>query len=146
MKILLFRLSIYLELQINYRRDYLETQNLFQRNPYGDKCTCRRLNHQVMLITSGDIVVWTFWRPSWTPSWIMEKAPAGIMRSFSMLFLMVLGRFPEKFSLGIFFPLQHDYRSNTICLSSHWRFFIYNFCNGECFLTKNTKESYTSRL
>ena len=57
MKILLFQLSIYLKLQINYRRDYLVTQNLFQRNPYGDKCTCRHLNHQVMLITSGDIAV-----------------------------------------------------------------------------------------
>ena len=33
----------------------------------------------------------------------MEKAPAGIMGSFSMLFLMVFGRFPEKFSFGIFF-------------------------------------------
>ena len=51
--------------------------------------------------------VLTFWRPSWTPSWIMEKAPAGITGSFSMLFLMVFGRFPEKFSFGIFFPLQN---------------------------------------
>ena len=55
-----------------------------------------------MLITRGDIAVWTFCRPSWPPSWIMEKAPAGITGSFSMLFLMVLGRFPEKFSFGIF--------------------------------------------
>ena len=46
----------------------------------------------------------------------MEKAPAGITGSFSMLFLMVLGRFPEKFGFGIFFPLQHDYRSNTSLL------------------------------
>ena len=37
----------------------------------------------------------------------MEKAPAGITGSFSMLFLMVFGRFHEKFSFGIFFPLQH---------------------------------------
>ena len=59
------------------------------------------------------IAVLTFWRPSWTPSWILEKAPAGITGSFSMLFLMVFGRFPEKFSLGIFFsPLK----PNTIRL------------------------------
>ena len=57
MKILKFQLLIYLKLLISYRRDYLETQNLFQRNPYGDKCTCRHFNHQVMLITSGDIAV-----------------------------------------------------------------------------------------
>ena len=55
MKILLFRLSIYLKLQITYSRNYLVTQNLFQRNPYGNKCTCRLLNHQVMLITSEDM-------------------------------------------------------------------------------------------
>ena len=43
----------------------------------------------------------------------MEKAPAGITGSFSMLFLMVFGRFPEKFSFGIYFsPLK----PNTICL------------------------------
>ena len=30
--------------------------------------------------------------------------------------LMVLGSFPEKFSFGIFFSLQHGYRSNTIRL------------------------------
>ena len=88
----------------NYRRDYLVTQNLFQWNPYVNKCTCRRLNHKVMLITSRDIAVSTFWRPSWTPSWITEKAPAGITGTFSMLLLMVLGRYPEKFSLGILFP------------------------------------------
>ena len=35
-----------------------------------------------------------------------------------MLFLMILGRFPENFSFGIFFTLQHDYRSNTIHLPS----------------------------
>ena len=87
-------------------RDYLVTQNLFQWYLYDNKCTCRHLNHQVMLITSGDIAVSTFWRPSWTPSWIMEKAPAGITGNFSMLFLMVFGRYPEKFSLGIFCPLQ----------------------------------------
>ena len=33
-----------------------------------------------------------------------------------MLFLMVFGKYPEKFSLGIFFPLRPDYRSNTIRL------------------------------
>ena len=44
----------------------------------------------------------------------MEKAPAEITGSFSMLFLMVLGRFPEKFSFGIYFSLQHNYRCNTI--------------------------------
>ena len=37
----------------------------------------------------------------------MEKAPTGITKSFSMLFLIELGGFPEKFSLGIFFPLQN---------------------------------------
>ena len=57
MKVLLFRLSIYLKLQITYRRDYLVTQNLFQRNPYSDKWTCRHLNHEVILITSGDMAV-----------------------------------------------------------------------------------------
>ena len=46
----------------------------------------------------------------------MKTAPAGITGSFSMLFLMVFGRYPEKFSLGIFFPLQPVYRSNTIRL------------------------------
>ena len=35
----------------------------------------------------------------------MEKAPAGITGSFSMLFLMVLGMFSEKISFDIFFPL-----------------------------------------
>ena len=35
-----------------------------------------------------------------------------------MLFLMVFGRYPEKFSLGIFFPLRPDYRSNTIRLEA----------------------------
>ena len=65
---LLFCLLIYLKLKINYMRDYLVTQNLFQWNPYDNKCTCRHLNHQVMLITSRDIAVSTFWRPSWTPS------------------------------------------------------------------------------
>ena len=59
------------------------------------------------------IVVLTFWRPSWTPSWILEKAQAGITGSFSMLFLMVFGRFPEKFSLGIFFSPS---KPNTIRL------------------------------
>ena len=59
------------------------------------------------------IAMLTFWRPSWTPSWILKKAPAGITGSFSMIFLMVFGRFPEKFSLGIFFsPLK----PNTIRL------------------------------
>ena len=48
-----------------------------------------------------------FWRPSWAPSWIMENVPAGITGSFSMLFVMVFRRFPEKFSLGIFFSLQY---------------------------------------
>ena len=33
-----------------------------------------------------------------------------------MLFLMVFGRYPEKFSLGIFFSPSPDYRSNTIRL------------------------------
>ena len=47
----------------------------------------------------------------------MEKAPAGITGSFNVLFLMVLGRFPERFSFVHIFPLQHDYRSNTIRLS-----------------------------
>ena len=42
----------------------------------------------------------------------MEKAPAGITVSFSMFFLRVFGRYPEKFSLGIFSP----FRSNTIRL------------------------------
>ena len=46
----------------------------------------------------------------------MEKAPAGIMGSFSMLFLMVLGGFLKKSALAYFCPLQHDYRSNTIRL------------------------------
>ena len=31
----------------------------------------------------------------------MEEAPAEITGSFSMLFLMVLGRFPEEFSFSI---------------------------------------------
>ena len=75
---------------------------MIQRNPYGDKCKCRHLNHQVMLITSGDMEFRTFRRPSWTPSGIMEKAPAGITGIFSMLFLMVFGRFPKKISFGIF--------------------------------------------
>ena len=59
------------------------------------------------------IVVLTLWRPSWTPSWIFDKAPAGITGSFSMLFLMIFGRFPEKFSLGIFFSPS---KPNTIRL------------------------------
>ena len=45
-----------------------------------------------------------------------EKAPAGFTGSFSMLFLMVFGRFPEKFILGILLPFQPDYRSNNIRL------------------------------
>ena len=44
----------------------------------------------------------------------MEKAPAGITGSFNMLFLMVFTRFPEKFSLGIFFSPS---KPNTIRLS-----------------------------
>ena len=127
-KILLYRLSIYLRLQINYRRDHLVTQNLFRWNPYDNKCTCRPLNHKVMLITSRDIAVSTFWWPSWTPSWILENAPAGITGSFSMLFLMVFGRYPEKFSMGIFFspsacllvsyysPSMRDYRIHILFL------------------------------
>ena len=62
------------------------------------------------------IAVLTFWWPSWTPSWILEKAPAGITGSFSMLFLMVFGKFPVKFSLGIFFP---PLKPNTIRLIDH---------------------------
>ena len=53
----------------------------------------------------------------------MEKAPAGITGSFSMLFLMVFGRYPEKFSLGIFFSLQPVYRSNTIRLCHKYDIF-----------------------
>ena len=74
------------------------------------------------------IVVLTLWRPSWTPSWILEKAPAGIT-GFSMLFLMVFGRFPEKFSLGIFFSPS---KPNTIrlfavfvCFDDHLSFCAY---------------------
>ena len=37
---------------------------------------------------------------------IMGKALAGITGSFSMLFLMVFGRFPEQFSFGVFFLLS----------------------------------------
>ena len=36
----------------------------------------------------------------------MKKAPAGITGSFSMLFLMVLGRFPEKLALAYFDPFN----------------------------------------
>ena len=46
----------------------------------------------------------------------MEKAPAEITGSFCMLFLIVFGRFLEKFSFGIYSPLQPDYSSNTIRL------------------------------
>ena len=37
----------------------------------------------------------------------MEKAPAGLTGSFSMLSVMVFRRFHEKFSFDIFFPLQN---------------------------------------
>ena len=76
------------------------------------------------------IVVLTLWRPSWTPSWILEKAPAGITGSFSMLFLMVFGRFPEKFSLGIFFSPS---KPNTIrLLQSEFFYWALNNSRGRC--------------
>ena len=45
----------------------------------------------------------------------MEKAPPRITESFSMLFLIVFGRFPEQFSFGIFFSPS---KPNTIRLQA----------------------------
>ena len=46
------------------------------------------------------------------PIAVTEVALSGISRyynisGFSMLFVMVFRRYPEKFSFGIFFPLQN---------------------------------------
>ena len=89
-------------------------QHLFHCNPYGNKCASRHLNQKVMFNTSRDIAFLTLLGPSWSPSWIIKKPPAEITGSFSMLFLMVFGRFPEKIQHSHIFPLRPDYRSNTI--------------------------------
>ena len=52
--------------------------------------------------------------PTGAFSIIRDGVPVAITGSFGMLFLMVFRNFPEKFSLGIIFSIQTDYRSNTI--------------------------------
>ena len=83
--------------------EYLAIQNMFYCIPYPNKCVCSHQNCEATLILSGDITVLRFWRPSWTPSWILERAPVGFTGILGMLFLVVLGMFPEKFSFGICF-------------------------------------------
>jgi len=76
---------------------------MFYRIPYPNKCVCSHQNCQATSILSGDITVLRFRRPSWMPSWIVEKTPLGFTGILGMLFLVVLRMFPEKFSFGISF-------------------------------------------
>ena len=89
--------------------EYLVIQNMFYCIPYPNKCVCSYQNCEAMSILSGDITVLRFWRPSWTPSLILERAPVGFTGSLDMLFLMVLGMFPEKFSFGLCFAPSEWY-------------------------------------
>jgi len=94
--------------------EYLVIQSMFYCIPYPNKCVCSRQNCEATSILSGDITVSRFWRPSWTPSWILERAPVGFTGILCMLFLVVLRMFPEKFSFGICFAPSE---SNALRLS-----------------------------
>jgi len=83
--------------------EYLVIQSMFYCIPYPNKCVCSHQNCEATSILSGDITVLRFRRPSWTPSWILERAPVGFTGILCMFFLVVLGMFPEKFSFGICF-------------------------------------------
>src|ERR1700733_15832921 len=83
--------------------EYLMIQNMFDCIPYPYKCVCSHQNCDATSILSGNITVLRFWWPSWTPSWILERTPEGFTGILDMLFLMVLGVFPEKFSFGLCF-------------------------------------------
>lgn len=93
----------------------LLTQNMFYCIPYPYKCVCSHQNCEATSILSGDITVLRFGRPSWTPSWILERTPVGFTGIFGMLFLVVLGMFPEKFSFVICFAPSE---SNALQLMS----------------------------
>ena len=96
----------------------LLTQNMFYCIPYPYKCVCSHQNCEATSILSGDITVLRFRRPSWTPSWILERTPVGFTRILDMLFRMVLGMFPEKSALAYVLPLQSDLTSNALQLLS----------------------------
>ena len=65
--------------------------------------TCKSMGRVLCVVRRYILGVLTFWRSSWTPSWIMEKAPAGIMGSFSMLFAWYLEGFLKNSALAYFF-------------------------------------------
>ena len=90
---------------------------MFYCIPYRNKCVCSHQNCEATSILSGDITVLRFGRPSWTPSWILERTLVGFTGILDMLFLMVLAMFPEKKSaLAYVLPLQSDLTSNALQL------------------------------
>ena len=113
--------------------EYLVIQNMFYRIPYPNKCVCSHQNCEATSILSGDITVLRFRRPSWMPSWIVERTPLGFTGILGMLFLVVLRMFPEKFSFGISFApsepnalrlLSHDSHAFTLLRKSYVMLFF----------------------
>ena len=101
--------------------EYLVIQNMFYRIPYPNKCVCSHQNCEATSILSGDITVLRFRRPSWMPSWIVERTPLGFTGILGMLFLVVLIMFPEKFSFGISFAPSEPNALRLIGPSDTWK-------------------------
>ncbi len=97
----------------------LLTQNMFYCIPYPNKCVCSHQNCEATSILSGDITVLRFWRPSWTPSLILERTLVEFTGILGMLFLVVLGMFPEKFSFGVCFAPSESNALQLMALSPH---------------------------